>query len=106
MADASHSTAPTINCEAGLSSLIRFLKYKDGLKPKFSWSGSKEQLGMFIKTVFKDLTFVSDVLKWDEDPKHKMFSCKLHRLTFKYYMTTWLKPSKSCSIYLYREILM
>ena len=94
MANARARDARPVSLDGKLNSRIKQLKYVDGSKPKFVWSGSKEELGELIFLVFEKSTknestaTSTTCLLWSEDPAHKMFSCKSSGLTFKLYETT------------------
>ena len=67
---------------------LKFLKFLDGKKPKFTLSGTKAELGEFIKLVLGNSCSEDGSILWAEDAKHNMASCKINNLTFKHYSTT------------------
>ena len=73
----------------------KYLSYTDGFKPKFLWSGTKENLWQFINDFFQneakddsDNSTAATSHKWAEDPAHNMVSFRCAGLTFKLYQTT------------------
>ena len=71
-----------------LDSLVKLLKFNNGKKPKYRWSGNKKQLGVLIKLVFGNSDDEGKTMTWTEYSMHNMISCKFKNLTFKYYTTT------------------
>ena len=91
MVDACAKDRVSVSLDGKLISHIKQLKYVDGSKPKFVWSGAKEELRELIFLVFEKstknkstVTSTSCLLR-SEDLAHKMFSCKSSGLTFKLY---------------------
>ena len=58
-------------------SYANLLNHVDGSKPKFTWLGSKEELGRFIAVMFekstKDESSATEAT-WSEDAAHNMVS--------------------------------
>ena len=71
-----------------LDSLVKLLKFNNGKKPKYRWSGNKKQLGVLIKLVFGNSDDEGKTMTWTEYSMHNVISCKFKNLTFKYYTTT------------------
>ena len=88
---------PSASCtsEEKLHYYLRFLKFHDGIKPKFTWLCTKENLSKFIYMVFAESaskeTESDDSAvesEWCEDAHHNMHSLRAFGLSFKLYSTT------------------
>ena len=79
----------SLSVDENLSSYVKNFRYFDGLKPKFTWMGCKEELGKFIYLVFgKSSNADIPNIDWSEDLAHNMVYFKAFDLTFKLYLTT------------------